>query len=59
MLSIERVEAVDGAHYQIGLNPDSLRAFLESLAPRLARGPQNARFVFNDDTRQLDPSSLR
>ncbi len=55
MLSIERVEAVDGAHYQIGLNPDSLRAFLESLAPRLARSPQNARFVFNDDTHQLDP----
>ena len=55
MLSIERVEAVDGAHYQIGLNPDSLRAFLESLAPRLARSPQNARFVFNDDTRQLEP----
>ncbi len=55
MLSIERVEAVDGAHYQVGLNPDSLKAFLESLTPRLARSPQNARFIFNDDTRQLDP----
>jgi vancomycin resistance protein YoaR len=55
MLSIERVEAVDGAHYQVGLNPDSLQAFLESLKPRLARSPQNARFIFNDDTRQLDP----
>ena len=55
MLSIARVEAEEGAHYQVGLNADSLRAFLESLAPRLARGPQNARFIFNDDTRQLDP----
>jgi vancomycin resistance protein YoaR len=55
MLSIERVEAVDGAHYQVGLNPDSLRAFLESLTARLARSPQDARFIFNDDTRQLDP----
>lgn len=55
MLSIERVEAVDGAHYQVGLNPLSLHAFLDSLAPRLARSPQNARFIFNDDTRQLDP----
>jgi len=55
MLSIARVEEADGAHYQVGLNTDSLRAFLESVAPRLERGPQNARFIFNDDTRQLDP----
>jgi vancomycin resistance protein YoaR len=42
------------AHYQIELDAASLTAQLELLAPDLARRPENARFIFNDDTRQLD-----
>ena len=34
--------------------PGSLAAFLEPLAPDLERQPENARFIFNDETRQLD-----
>jgi vancomycin resistance protein YoaR len=42
------------AHYQVELDPASLSAQLEPLAPDLARRPENARFIFNDDTKQLD-----
>jgi vancomycin resistance protein YoaR len=31
-----------------------LRTFLEGVAPSLVRLPQDARFIFNDETRQLD-----
>jgi vancomycin resistance protein YoaR len=54
MLAIERVEGADGARYQVGLSPDNLRPFLEGVASSLARSPANARFIFNDDTRQLE-----
>jgi vancomycin resistance protein YoaR len=54
MLAIERVETADGAVYQVGLNSEQLRPLLESAAPQLAREPENARFIFNDDTRQLE-----
>ncbi len=54
MLNIERVSMPDGDRYQVGLNTDDLRRFLESLAPELAVAPVNARFIFNDDTDELD-----
>jgi vancomycin resistance protein YoaR len=54
MLTIERVQDDTGASYQVQLNSDMLRTFLTNLAPQLAATPQNARFTFNDDTRQLD-----
>jgi vancomycin resistance protein YoaR len=54
MLAIERVEDSGAARYQVGLNTATLRPMLKELAPKLARGPQNARFIFNDETRQLD-----
>ncbi len=54
MLSIQRVQDGNSASYQVGLNAEDMRAFLTDLAPKLARGPQNARFTFNDQTRQLD-----
>ena len=40
--------------FQVTLNSDTLRQFMYDLAPKLAMGPQNARFIFNDDTRQLE-----
>jgi len=54
MLSIQRVQSDQGESYQVGINSDALRNFLLNIAPGLARYPQNARFIFNDDTRQLD-----
>jgi vancomycin resistance protein YoaR len=54
MLAIQRVSTDQGESYQVGLNPDTLRNFLVNIAPELTRSSQNARFIFNDDTRQLD-----
>lgn len=54
MLVIERVEADSGATYQVGLRAQSLSAYLEDIAARVNQKPQNARFIFNDETRQLE-----
>ncbi len=54
MLSIERVEKPEGAAYEVRLNSVQLRTFLQGIAPTLIRYPVNARFIFNDDTRQLE-----
>ncbi|MFH1909089.1 MAG: VanW family protein [Chloroflexota bacterium] len=43
-----------GAQYQVSLNATTLGPFLEGLAASLDRNPENARFTFNDETRQLD-----
>jgi len=54
MLVIERVEDPQGAHYQVGLDSSKLRGFLDQIAPSFVRSSENARFIFNDDTRQLE-----
>ncbi len=54
MLAIERVKEGGGETYQVGLNSRALVSFLTNLAPDLQTYPVNARFIFNDDTRQLD-----
>ncbi len=56
MIQFRLVEGEEGApaRYEVGLEPQQLAALLEPLAPELERQPQNARFIFNDDTRQLD-----
>lgn len=54
MLSVERVESDTDAQYQIGLDSQQLGAFLATLAADVAADPENARFVFNDDTHQLE-----
>lgn len=54
MLTIERT-VIDGQGvYQVGLDAAQLRAVLDPLAPLLARDAVNTRFIFNDDTRQLE-----
>ena len=40
--------------YQVGIDQNALFAFIEPLVPELRRGSENARFVFNDETRELD-----
>ena len=54
MLDIERVETEEGARYQVALDSETMRPFLEEVAPRLARWSENARFIFNDESRQLE-----
>ena len=54
LLRFNRISDKDGAHLEVGLDPQALQAFLEPLAPDLERRPENARFIFNDETRQLD-----
>ena len=54
MLTIQRVQTDQGESYQVGLSPEALRNFLLNIAPGLSRNPQNARFIFNDDSHQLE-----
>jgi len=54
MLTIQRLQASEGARYQVQLSDDALRAYLEGLSPDLDQQASNARFIFNDDTRQLE-----
>ena len=54
MLGVERVETGDGAHYQIGLDGQQLGAILAGFAPDVSTQPRNARFSFNEETKQLD-----
>ncbi len=54
MLVIERKTTPEGETYQVGISAELLRSFLEEIAPSLAIKKVNARFVFNDDTNQLE-----
>ena len=54
MLSIERVESAEGAHYQVGLESSELASILLPLSADVAASPRNARFVFNDETREIE-----
>ncbi|MGB9640227.1 MAG: VanW family protein, partial [Anaerolineales bacterium] len=54
MLDIQRVHEGDKATYQVGLRTTSLESLLQKIAKQIDRQPQNARFIFNDDTHQLE-----
>ncbi len=54
MLRFNLVQDSQGGRYQIGVDPAAMADFLGPLAASLERSPQNARFIFNDETRQLD-----
>jgi vancomycin resistance protein YoaR len=54
MLTIERVQSSEGARYQVGLSQEALNTYLSALVPDIDRQPNNTRFIFNDDTRQLE-----
>lgn len=56
MLQIERTTANDQKEsaYQILVSEAAFRIYLSSLAPGLETSPVNARFIFNDDTGQLE-----
>jgi vancomycin resistance protein YoaR len=54
LLVIERVDNPEGGTIQVRLDPEKLRPLLTEAAQGLARSPANARFIFNDETRQLE-----
>jgi vancomycin resistance protein YoaR len=54
MLAIERVSGEHGDEYKVGLRTETLRAMLEQISPSLVIESENARFIFNDDTRELE-----
>jgi vancomycin resistance protein YoaR len=54
MMRFNRVSDASGTRYVVGLDSNAVMEFLTPLAPELEREPENARFIFNDDTSQLD-----
>jgi vancomycin resistance protein YoaR len=54
LITIEQVSDTSGERYQVGLETAGLTSFLEGIAPQLAVNRQNARMMFNDETRQLE-----
>jgi vancomycin resistance protein YoaR len=42
------------AHFAINIDQQALSDVLSPMSPELERSAQNARFIFNDETRQLD-----
>jgi vancomycin resistance protein YoaR len=54
MLKIERLQTSSGATVRIGFQEELLQAQLEKIAKETNRSPENARFIFNDETRQLE-----
>ncbi len=55
MIGIIRVDDGNGlAHYEVKANVEPLRTVLQGLASQLTVEPQNARFLFNDNTKQLE-----
>ena len=53
MLAIDRVQTGSGWQYQISADAQALEQVLTPIAPLLNRTAQNARFYFDDYTRQL------
>jgi vancomycin resistance protein YoaR len=54
MLRITRISEGNGARFEVTLDPGALLGVLQPLAEPLRRDARNARFIFNDETRQLE-----
>lgn len=55
MLVLQKATQPDGSVvYQLGVDLGEARALLGEIAPEMEAQPQNARFVFDDETRQLE-----
>ena len=61
MLAFEYVNTDGKNDIQVNLDRNALNTFLTELAPSLSQNDHNARFIFNDNTHQLDllePSTI-
>jgi vancomycin resistance protein YoaR len=54
LLGVQRVQNGDQANVQVTLKPSGLRDLLAPVKVQIDRQPSDAKFIFNDDTRQLD-----
>ena len=54
MLVVERATSPDGDRYEVRPNVDMLRPLLQNAAAKLARNPQDARYTFNEETKELE-----
>jgi vancomycin resistance protein YoaR len=54
ILAVQRVQNGDQIGVQVGLNPTALRDMLVPVKSQVDRLAANARFIFNDETHQLD-----
>ncbi|GAB4542318.1 MAG: VanW family protein [Anaerolineales bacterium] len=55
MIGVSVTENNGQAQMQVGLNPSAFRAALSELKTYIDREPENARFVFNDESGQIEP----
>ena len=54
MLRVEHTQSEAGTQVWVGLDPQALRDVLVGIAAQVDRQPRNARFIFNDETHQLE-----
>lgn len=54
MLVVQLAEQPAGGQYRLSVNGQSMLQQLTGIAEKINRSPANARFIFNDGTRQLD-----
>ena len=54
MLSIQKALSGSQWQYQLFVDTQPIQQYLDQIAAQVNRSPQNARFTFNDTTRQLD-----
>jgi vancomycin resistance protein YoaR len=54
LLAFTTSTGTTGSELSVSINPVLMKAYLSSISGNLNASPENARFVFNDDTRQLD-----
>lgn len=54
LLGVQRVQNGDQTEVRVVLNTDGLRSLLAPVKTQLDRPASNAKFIFNDETRQLD-----
>jgi len=53
MLTIEAFQTESGGQYQVSVNTQEMETYLGQIALQVNRSPQNARFYFDDYSRQL------
>ncbi len=53
MMTVGRVKTAGAWRYQVSFDPQSIQLFLEQIAPLVNRSSTNARFYFDDASRQL------
>ncbi len=54
MLVFNTSTGTTGSELTVGINPVLMKAYLSSISGALNASPENARFIFNDDSRQLE-----